>query len=129
MEWEEAIDEARVNLGFDPDDDEDFDDVIYEAKRILSHNKRKEHRDYLSSPEWKIFRVHIIQRDMAICQDCGGLGHHVHHINYENLGQEEMDDCILLCRKCHGRRHWLLKRKRTTYSSGAVKVEKLKYHE
>ena len=53
-----------------------------------------------------MWRDRIFLRDEATCQLCfrhtDYVGHlDVHHITYENFGQEKIEDGILLCRGCH----------------------------
>jgi hypothetical protein len=55
--------------------------------------------------EWKDW---IILRDMNICRLCNKHADFVgtmdcHHITYENFGNENVEDGILLCRPCHER--------------------------
>jgi len=73
MIWEEAIEEAKGNLGICGYTN-DWDSVVNEAKKILSKEKSKieteKHKIYLESYEWKKKREKILKRDNYICQDC-----------------------------------------------------------
>ena len=61
---------------------------------------------YLSSPEWKAKRKLVLKRDNYTCQGCGSIGAlECHHIRYDNLTQEPLEDLVMLCRKCHGAIH------------------------
>jgi len=73
MIWEDAIEEAKINLGIYSYTN-DWDSVVDEAKRILSEEKSRiateEHKSYLESDEWKNKREKILKRDNYVCQDC-----------------------------------------------------------
>lgn len=63
--------------------------------------------DYLQSPHW--LRLRQRYRDTrpweCICGRRTGL--QLHHITYERLGAEKLDDLRPLCRPCHSRLHEL----------------------
>lgn len=72
----------------------------------------EEYLAYLQSDGWKLVVEKVRDRYQA-CVDCHGkMGCtilDVHHKTYRNLYggiySGEPDDCILLCRVCHGLRH------------------------
>ena len=46
---------------------------------------------------------YVVERDSALCQECGGKGKECHHIVPRSLdGLDCTNNLILLCRKCHG---------------------------
>ena len=56
---------------------------------------------YLLSPEWQALRQQVKARD-KVCQLTGATDNlEVHHITYDNLGNEYLDDLVLLSRKAH----------------------------
>ena len=66
--------------------------------------------DYINSKEWKAVIKAVRIRDFNQCQDCGELRRKliVHHTDYRNWGYgdlREINDCILVCGKCHIKRH------------------------
>lgn len=62
--------------------------------------------DYMKSEEWKWTRAERIKKDGYKCSMCGSAKNLcVHHITYENLGDEPLDDLITLCAKCHKKIH------------------------
>jgi hypothetical protein len=66
----------------------------------------EEKAKYLSSPEWQSMRkaVHIHKRHQ--CEVCGSKSNlEVHHNTYKRLGNENIDDLNLLCRKHHQQIH------------------------
>ena len=60
-----------------------------------------ERNAYLQSPKWKALRQQVIERD-KFCQLSGATTNlEVHHITYDNLGNEYLEDLVLLSRKAH----------------------------
>ena len=61
---------------------------------------------YLSSPEWRNKKRERLQKDGFQCQICGSAKNlNVHHITYENVPWEEMDDLMTVCQSCHRKIH------------------------
>ena len=62
---------------------------------------------YISnSKTWKDKRDAVLKRDGYRCRICGsGKNLHVHHITYERLFHEELDDLLTVCNKCHRKLH------------------------
>ena len=57
---------------------------------------------YLKSPEWREKRKEFIDLANNECQECGCNEHlQVHHLNYDNIGDETEDDVEVLCKECH----------------------------
>lgn len=60
------------------------------------------HENYLQSPEWKSKRLLILHRDNYTCQRCQcSAAEVVHHITYQNLGNEYDYELVSLCHHCH----------------------------
>lgn len=57
------------------------------------------YKTYLSSNEWKEKRNFFIGFECFFCKRKSNLN--LHHRNYDNVGQENPDDFITLCRICH----------------------------
>jgi 5-methylcytosine-specific restriction endonuclease McrA len=85
--------------------------IILEQIKVsrLQHKKGRKSKYSLSlnSVYWKDVRQRIIARDRS-CIDCGSILYlEVHHLTYKNKGNEleNLEDVILLCSKCHQKRH------------------------
>ena len=62
----------------------------------------KSYKRYLQSDKWAMIRNAIIERDNFKCTVCDSPDNlHVHHLTYENVGNEKDEDLITLCRGCH----------------------------
>ena len=65
-----------------------------------------EYNRYIESDEWKEIRVDRIFLDGYKCRFCGSAKNLVvHHITYENVPNENMDDLLTLCKTCHNELH------------------------
>ncbi|MBB5623736.1 5-methylcytosine-specific restriction endonuclease McrA [Pedobacter cryoconitis] len=77
---------------------------IYESLRLSNYknsNAYKYHQ-YLNSDEWKARRLLVLDRDNNLCQSCKNeKAEDIHHLSYENLYNEPLDDLQALCRECH----------------------------
>ncbi|SMB96314.1 Resolvase, N terminal domain [Thermanaeromonas toyohensis ToBE] len=67
---------------------------------------QEEYEEYLKSEKWQEFRKAVIEHYGYQCVLCGEKkGLEVHHLHYETLGCECVDDVVVLCRDCHVRVH------------------------
>jgi len=74
-----------------------------EAMRALYYS-------YQDSKGWDHVRKEVMARDNSRCVDCGQTEGKLiaHHTSYDNWGLgeiREVDDCVLVCLKCHNKRH------------------------
>jgi hypothetical protein len=61
---------------------------------------------YLQSIWWKTISLEAKERAGHRCQLCNKKGVlHTHHRTYENIGNENPEDLIVLCAKCHAKFH------------------------
>ena len=68
------------------------------GNRLMSTAERNA---YLLSPKWKALRKLVIERDV-VCQLTGDtINLEVHHVTYDNLGNEYLEDLVLLSRRAH----------------------------
>ena len=64
------------------------------------------YEDYLKTDEWRWKRQFILNfwgRRCALCNSNTRL--HVHHRNYDSLGNESVTDMVALCATCHAKFH------------------------
>ena len=62
------------------------------------------YRKYIQSPEWKEKRQAKLDACSGKCECEGGCTREatqVHHLHYDSLGNESLDDLQALCPKCH----------------------------
>jgi 5-methylcytosine-specific restriction endonuclease McrA len=79
--------------------------------------KLEEYEKYLESPHWQELRKLKLeeQRDALgynCCEKCGSrpaatrqTAVSVHHLTYERLGKELIEDLQIICRVCHDKEH------------------------
>lgn len=66
----------------------------------------EDYREYLESSHWDNIRLARLKKDGYQCQICGsGKNLCVHHLTYDRIGREQMDDLITLCQECHEKVH------------------------
>ena len=117
MDWDEAIEEAKDELGISGYTS-NWDEVVETAqdildewwcneREILSDISKEEHQKYLKSEEWKALREAALIRDKFKCRDCEKPAMDVHHNTYKHIKNpdEEIYTLFSLCRICHKKRH------------------------
>ncbi len=62
----------------------------------------QKYREYLRSPEWRELTSQVRRRCDGICERC----HRVemcdtHHLTYERVYHERLEDLLGVCRSCH----------------------------
>ena len=81
---------------------------IYEIEKVLKFEKSNYYKylTYLKSEEWRSKRSAVLKRDGGVCQGCrNASATEIHHITYENLFQEPLEDLISYCQPCHKKAH------------------------
>lgn len=57
---------------------------------------------YLASRNWRLKRRQVLARAFHICERCGDAeARQVHHLSYEHIGHEPLEDLQAICRPCH----------------------------
>lgn len=65
-----------------------------------------EYAAYLQSEHWKLFRISILAKRGAICENCRNHRQvELHHLSYQRLGWELDSDIRVLCKPCHRDQH------------------------
>ncbi len=79
------------------------DEIVVRGDQWMS---RTDKQAYLHSTKWKTLRQLILHRENHTCVTCGTTSNlQVHHIHYENLGDELETDLTILCGSCHTKLH------------------------
>lgn len=72
--------------------------------------------EYLGSKEWHDKRIDKFREVGYYCEHCGSPGLlsdlSVHHLHYDSLGDEDLEDLEVLCAGCHEKADWLRKETR-----------------
>lgn len=107
----------RASIG--PSNDEDWCELLpYTENNLVQYHEQdiieKLHYGYdhdaylayLQTSIWKEKKELVHKRDGYACVDCGNTKHlDCHHLTYENLGDESLDELVTLCRSCHKLKH------------------------
>lgn len=65
-----------------------------------------DYQKYLNSSKWGKKRQELFDSRGEACEQCGFEYYlHVHHLNYENFGDEKLEDLQILCHRCHLSKH------------------------
>lgn len=80
--------------------------------------KMWEYEKYLESPHWQELRKWKLEQQRKelgynSCEKCGERPQvvtreaalHIHHLTYERLGEERIEDVTIICRPCHDKEH------------------------
>lgn len=75
--------------------------------RVQNKDKwRAMYNSYILSQQWAEKRKAVIARDNGVCRRCEDAAiDQVHHLTYERIGNEKLDDLIGLCATCHAIEH------------------------
>jgi hypothetical protein len=77
-------------------------DYFKNILKLPFNNFETAYNAYLSSDAWHLKRQVILKRDKHLCQFCNSAkATQVHHLSYDNLGNESDFELISLCHKCH----------------------------
>jgi len=69
-------------------------------------DKQKIYRKYLQSSEWIELKIDLFEKRGKKCEKCDSKYNiQVHHLTYRNVFNEEPEDLIILCAKCHQKEH------------------------
>lgn len=60
---------------------------------------------YLKTDHWKDFKQRWRASQKRRCMICSNPHYELHHITYERIGQELLEDVVPLCRAHHARAH------------------------
>lgn len=61
-----------------------------------------DYQRYLASREWAVLREEVRRRSRNRCESCFLLPQQaVHHLTYERIGHENINDLMAVCNPCH----------------------------
>lgn len=87
-----------------------IDQTINDTRLLLIINTKalwfQRYSEYLYSDEWSAIRNKALQKDNNKCLQCQSeTALQVHHLTYENVGNETLEELITLCTSCHKNIH------------------------
>ncbi len=82
--------------------------TIYETHRQKRRQAWRDYYDaYLVSLRWALLRVKALTKVNYKCVACESTDTlQLHHRHYQTLGEESLDDVVILCKKCHDLLHF-----------------------
>src|SRR5215203_1694501 len=81
-------------------------DVLEQVKWIIQYEKTTWYVAYLKTDWWAFVRRRCMARAWNACERCQCRpARQVHHLTYERLGAERLDDVIAVCPQCHAEMH------------------------
>lgn len=86
---------------------------LWESVKELNRDTSKftKYSNYIQSEDWKLKRSEVLLRDNNLCQVCKkDAAEEVHHITYDNLFNEKLEDLLSVCKICHKEIHSQLKK-------------------
>lgn len=96
-------------------------------ERNFDTSKFAKYTNYIQSTEWKIKRNLALIRDNNLCQRCKvKSAEEVHHLTYENLFCEKLEDLLSLCKVCHIEIHEKLDKEKTLEIRNKINENKVK---
>jgi len=81
---------------------------VYETHRQKRRQAWRDYYDaYLVSLRWALLRVKALTKVNYKCVACESTDTlQLHHRHYQTLGEESLDDVVILCKKCHDLLHF-----------------------
>lgn len=67
---------------------------------------KEQYEAHLKTPKWRKLRLEVFKRDGYKCLECSTKYNlQAHHLTYDDIGDEKIEQLITLCRKCHEKQH------------------------
>lgn len=86
-----------------------------DPKRQLMFISAKDKLEYMQSDKWRALKFSRLMIAQYKCESCGSFNNlNLHHVTYERLTQEALEDVAILCEVCHTKLHNILGYDRAT---------------
>ena len=83
-----------------------YDELRAELRDEEGREWRDRYERHLRSPAWARKRQLVLDREKGVCQGCReSRAVEVHHLSYQNLGNEPLFELVALCSPCHRNVH------------------------
>lgn len=77
-------------------------DITAGTQETPPKTRKQLYQEYINSKEWKLKRDEFKERFGNQCAMCdSGKNLAIHHLNYDNVGNETINDVVCLCKGCH----------------------------
>jgi len=79
---------------------------VIEQRQEQAAVRREWYAQYLQSEQWREKREAVLNRARHTCEGCGAAkATEVHHLTYDNVGDELLWQLVAVCRACHEKAH------------------------
>jgi hypothetical protein len=76
--------------------------VVVVPRKNIGKENYAGYESYMKSPAWKKKREQALKYHGKFCHLCKTpFSLHVHHLHYDTLYKEKMEDLMVLCKACH----------------------------
>jgi 5-methylcytosine-specific restriction endonuclease McrA len=73
-----------------------------QLKELAGITPPPDYDKYIRSKAWKVKRETFLVAYHHQCVICGNKKNlHVHHLHYQTVGHEKLEDVVVCCRRCH----------------------------
>ena len=89
------------------------DKFIAKAEKQKKKIWWKKYKIYLESPKWREKRAAVIKRAGGLCEQCHNKPiNEVHHLTYDRVQNELLEDLQGMCLECHVEHHRKINKER-----------------
>lgn len=83
-----------------------YEELTQLKRQVENELSRQNYEEYIQTPQWKAKRGLVITRCKNVCEGCHAMPvHQVHHLTYDNFGDELLFQLVGLCVGCHDKCH------------------------
>lgn len=87
-----------------------------QIKCVDTKEEVRSYKEYLKTKHWRDIKKKYNKKYKYECSCCGSSdkGLHLHHITYERVGNEQLEDLVYLCKDCHSKIHSIINETKDT---------------
>lgn len=95
----------KLRTTYEQERQKEYEDLLQaavEQQVEINSKTSRRYRDYLQSDAWRAKRKKVLKRANHTCEGClEAKAVEVHHLTYENFGDELLFQLVALCKTCH----------------------------
>jgi len=83
-----------------------YSKLVKPIKVKATKNRKEEYQKYLKSSAWRKKREELFVLRGKRCEKCSNENYlQIHHLTYERIFNERLEDLKILCKGCHSNEH------------------------